>query len=143
MQVCCWSKRLVAGGTRQSFLTCEVRSIVCVHADAAIDLNWHPGSAYDRSSKPAVVRRPEWKSGIERCPTATILVGTTYHMTIEQERSGDSGFVQDSEPCCCQNVFISFQEGKMSAIDSHGYDADRDGRLTTLAFNASGGHNAF
>src|ERR1700760_2142901 len=37
-------------------------------------------------------------------------------MTIEQERSGDSGFVQDSEPCRCQNRCISFQEGKMSAL---------------------------
>src|ERR1700733_5995143 len=37
-------------------------------------------------------------------------------MTIEQERSGDSGFVQDSEPCRCQNSCISFQEGKMSAL---------------------------
>jgi hypothetical protein len=31
----------------------------------------------------------------------------------------------------------------MSAIDSHGDDADRDGRLTTLAGQALGGHNAF
>ena len=37
-------------------------------------------------------------------------------MTIEQERSGDSGFVQDSEPCRCQNRCISFQEGQMSAL---------------------------
>jgi hypothetical protein len=50
--------------------------------------------------------------------TAAVLVGTIDHATIEQERSGDSGFVQDSEPCCCQNRFISFEEGEMSAIDS-------------------------
>ena len=31
----------------------------------------------------------------------------------------------------------------MSAVDSDGDDADRDGRLTTPAFYALGGHNAF
>jgi hypothetical protein len=31
----------------------------------------------------------------------------------------------------------------MSAIDFQGYDTDRDGRLTTSAFKALGGHNAF
>ena len=59
--------------------------------------------------------RPEWKSGAERGSTAAMIVNR-HPMTIEQERSGDSGFVQDSEPCRCQNGCISFQEGKMSAL---------------------------
>jgi hypothetical protein len=72
-----------------------------------------------------------------------MIVGNMHPMTIEQERSGDSGFVQDSEPCCCENLFISIQEGKMSALAVRLVSSTGSSCSLKPVFNASGGRNAF
>ena len=80
----------------------------------------------------------------ERCSTAAILlgnmrVGKLTPMTIEQERSGDSGFVQDPGLCCWQNLFISFQEDTMRSNLVFGATAYVSNRylLTMLASKAT------